>query len=357
MRRERGFSLLEVLLAAALGVVMTTAVVQLFVGSSKANALLGGQARLQESMRHAIALVSRSARSAGYFGCAATDQLVNGLNGEWRQIVEFDVSVPVEGFDGRQGSWMPSLGTLPARGGGSGLAFVGRNRIDPGRLRPGSDVVVFRRVEAPGRPIARRAATGGHPQTSAAGDPIVVVDDEGPALGADDFVVVSDCHQAALFRIGSIDSVGGATTLTRAGQPGAFGNRANQLLSANGRPYGGELGPEAAAVARVVTEIYFVARGVGLDSRNQVVWSLWRKTGAARPMELVQGIEDLQVLFGVDLNSDDGMDVLTRYVNPSEVADGRVLAIRFFATVSSGDVADDGVPRLTVPWTIALRNP
>ena len=100
---SQGFSLLELLLAAALGIVMIAAVVQLFAGSSRGNVVLGGQARLQESARHAFALLSRSARAAGYLGCGGRDRLVNGLRGGWRQVVEFDVSVLVEGFDATVG--------------------------------------------------------------------------------------------------------------------------------------------------------------------------------------------------------------------------------------------------------------
>lgn len=350
-----GFSLLELLIAAALGVVLIAAVVQLFAGSSRGNAALAGQVLLQESARHAVALLSRSARNAGYLGCGGRGALVNALNGSWREIVEFDVSRPVEGFDGRSTNWIPDIGILPTTGGRT-LAFAG-NGIDPDDLRAESDVVVFRRLEAPGRPLGRSLSTILDAVTGQGEDPQVTVD-EGFAFEADDFVVVSDCRQSALFRIGTINTVGRVATLSRPSGGGPFGNRSGRSLSSDEEPFGGETGPEGAGVGRVVTEIYFVARGAGLNNRGETVWSLWRKTGADRGAELVQGVDDLQVLFGVDLTPGDGVDAPNRYLPPGQVGDNPVRTIHFVATVSSVDAvtADERVLRRSFPWTVALRN-
>lgn len=351
MRKNHGFSILELLMAAALGIVLIAAVVQLFAGSSRGNAVLAGQASLQESARHAVALLSSSARNAGYVGCGGGDRLLNGLNGSWRQIVEFDMSRPVEGFDGVGAGWTPDLDALPIPG-GTGLAFDG-NRIDTDELRRGSDVVVLRRLEEPGRPLASALVTAVEP----VGDPMVVVD-AAFALRADDFVVIGNCRQSALFRIGRVDAGDHVARLTRPAASGPFGNRADQLLSADEQPYGGPSGPEGAAVARVVTEIYFVARGAGVNNRRQAVWSLWRKTGADRPVELVQGVNDLQALFGVDLTPGDGEDAPNRYLPPGQEGANPVKAIHFVATASSVDaVTEDGRDlQRSFSWTVALRN-
>ena len=355
MFRSRGFSLLELLIAAGLGVVLIAAVVQLFAGSSRGNAVLAGQALLQESARHAVALLSRSARNAGYLGCGGRDSLVNGLNGSWREIVEFDVSRPVEGFDGQGPNWNPDIGILPTVG-GPAPAFAG-NRIDADQLRADSDVVVFRRLEASGRPLARSLSTIPDPVTGEGEDPEVTVD-EGFALEADDFVVVSNCRQSALFRIGAINTVGRVARLSRRSVGGPFGNRAGGSLSRDGQPFGGAVGPQGAGVARVVTEIYFVARGAGINNRGESVWSLWRKTGADRPAELLQGVENLQLLFGVDLTPGNGIHSPDRYLPPGQAGANPVRTVHFVATVSSVDAvtADDRVLRRSFPWTVALRN-
>ena len=164
-RQVAGLSLLELMLAVALGVTLTAAVVQLFGGSSRSHAALGDQARLQESARHALGFLARSARNAGYRGCASGDSvLANALHGGWEDVAELDVSRPVQGFEAvgdgvDAGDWQPGLTALPVRNSGAAPAFKSRNRINLRRLRPGSDIVAFRRVE-PGVHLWPRRCSG-----------------------------------------------------------------------------------------------------------------------------------------------------------------------------------------------------
>ena len=63
-RAVAGFSLIELLLALALGLVAVTGVVQLFVSNSRTYDVSTGQARLQENARFALDFVARAARSS-----------------------------------------------------------------------------------------------------------------------------------------------------------------------------------------------------------------------------------------------------------------------------------------------------
>ena len=349
-----GFSLLEILLAASLGVVVAAALVQLFAASSRSNVLLSGEASLQESVRHAFEFLARSARGAGYLGCSAGVVVVNGLNGAWERIVEVEIAVPVDGFDGvgegnSADDWNPTLSALPVRGGdGTGLAFKSRNRITTARLKPGSDIVVFRRVDAP---VHRLAAAW-----TAGDDPLTVTVDEDSTL-AGDFALVSDCRQAVLVRIDDASDDVGRTTLTRPTGSGPFDNRTAASMFADVEPFGDEDQPAGAAVAGVVTEIYFVAEGSGANNRDGAVWSLWRKTSTHRAVELVQGIEDMEILFGVDGVADDGSGAPTRYVAPGSTTDP-VRTVRVSLVASSVDavMADDRVLSRRFSRTLALRN-
>ena len=94
-----------------------------------------------------------------------------------------------------------------------------------------------------------------------------LVEDNGElGIDADDFAVISDCRQAALFRVNRIERGDGVATLVRAAGGGPFDNAAGVSLSATDTPYGGALDSEGAAVFGVVTEIYFVARGTGRNN-------------------------------------------------------------------------------------------
>src|SRR5258705_10356383 len=106
-RRMGGFSLIELMLALALGVVVTLGIVQLFVGNSQTYTLLNGQARMQENGRVALDLITASVRSAGYLGCAPEQpNIVKNLRGNWNLLFEFDVTRPVQGNRGNAaGTW------------------------------------------------------------------------------------------------------------------------------------------------------------------------------------------------------------------------------------------------------------
>ncbi len=320
------------MLALGLGVVVAAGAARLFADSQRAYTLLHGQTRMQESARQAVDFIARSVRSAGYLGCRSSPGAVwNTLNGGWDDMFEINVSVPVEAFDGTDArgspdSWTPHLPASLMRGGG----------IDIGAVSPLTDVLVLRRVAAPGARIAAMAAPDGFP---------VVEDDGELGIEADDFAVISDCRQAALFRVDRIERGDGVATLVRG--PGA-------LLSGTDTPYGGAIGPEGAAVFGVVTEIYFIARGTGRNNVGSAPASLWRKTTTDAPVELIQGVEDLQVRLGLDGNGDRAVD---RYALAGEVAGQDVRSIDVRVTANSVDAVDGTEPmRRTLSRVIALRN-
>ena len=348
-RRAVGASLIELMLALGLGVIVASGAARLFADSQRAYELLHGQTRMQESARQALDFIARSVRSAGYMGCrSGTGRVRNTLNGSWGSIFEVDVSKPVEAFDGRDTrglpeSWTPSLARVPRKGARN--AFARGRGVDTGTILPFTDVLVLRRVASPGARVAAQAAPDGFP----------VVEDDGELdLEAGDFAVISDCRQAALFRVGQIERDDRAATLVRTSGDGLFDNAAGASLSATDTPYGSVSGPEGAAVFGVVTEIYFVAPGSGRNNAGTVPSSLWRKTTTDGPVEMIQGIEDLQVRLGLDGDGDGAVD---RYALAGDAGGQDVRSIDVQVTANSVDTVAGGEPmRRTFSRLIALRN-
>lgn len=318
-RRSAGFSLLELLLAAALGVLTTAALAQLFMSNARATVLQTGQARLQESARLALHFLAGSARSAGYFGCAPAD-LADGLGGTWRGHPIHDITTPVVGAD--------DVGDADeARAWGLG------NR----ELKPGSDIVHFRRIEGLGHDLAQPFHAAGE---------LVIARSFRPERGQ--LAVLSACGQLGVLGIEAI-ARGGRVTLA--------GSVDVDALAPAGFAYGDSTGPAAAVLAPVVSETYFVARGRFVNNRGEPSWSLWRKTGRAD--EVVSGIDDLQVLYGVDPTPNDADVAPRRYVTGDGIGAGIVRAVYFRVTASSVDaVGEDDQPLAqTVSQTVAMRNP
>jgi len=358
-RHATGFSLVELLLALALGLVVVTGIVQLFVGNSQTYAVLSGQARMQENGRFALEFIARSARSAGFFGCARDPQtLVRGLTGGWNLIPEVDVTQPVVGYDGLAGgNWAPALTSLPrSEAVDTNVRFAGAG-IDTRLIEPGTDVLAFRGLRSPGSRLTQVLQPDGSPVVAAPGPD--------SAIAAGDIIMIANCEQAAVVRVTGVNNPSGdEATLQLAigtGEP-LFQNAPSVLspigmvpftLSLLGRSYG-----EDALVGTIDSSFFFIAPGLGEDNAGQPPLALWQKSGTDAPVELVQGVEDLQVLFGIDTTTNDGIANANRYVTAANVPDpSQIVSARVSITANSVDAVDNGnLMRRTFSKTFQLRN-
>src|SRR5690606_13751600 len=124
-----------------------------------------------------------------------------------------------------------------------------------------------------------------------------------------------------------------------------------------GRSYG----PDA-TIGLLESTYFYVAEGIGEDAAGNPVRSLWQKVGNRPPVELVQGIEDLQILYGVDRTLNNEVPNANAYVPFDELPDpddpSSVVSLRVTVVASSVDaVTDDGQPlRRAFSKTILLRN-
>lgn len=102
MQRQQGLSLIELMVALLIGLVLTAAIIQMFVGSSVTYSMQSELAKLQENARFAMGYITKDLRSAGYFGCKqfdpADDNVENLLNthdespysgDEWMEVLVF----------------------------------------------------------------------------------------------------------------------------------------------------------------------------------------------------------------------------------------------------------------------------
>jgi type IV pilus assembly protein PilW len=81
--RQRGLSLIELMIAITLGLVLMTGVIQVFLSSKNVFSTQQAVSRIQETGRLAIEFISRDTRMAGYMGCgsrAKTVDITNSLN-------------------------------------------------------------------------------------------------------------------------------------------------------------------------------------------------------------------------------------------------------------------------------------
>ena len=72
---QRGFSLIELMIAMTLGLMLILGVTQVFLGSKRSFVMQQQVAALQENARFMLTRISRDVRQAGLFGCLDLQRL------------------------------------------------------------------------------------------------------------------------------------------------------------------------------------------------------------------------------------------------------------------------------------------
>src|SRR5579872_6510259 len=100
MRRIRGFSMVEMMIAIMLALVVTVAVVSVFVGSRAAYQSTTGVAAVTDGGRFAMSFIEDSARNAGWFACNHADPNTSMDYLNWVGTpLQFDFRYAVGGFE------------------------------------------------------------------------------------------------------------------------------------------------------------------------------------------------------------------------------------------------------------------
>lgn len=285
---QLGFTIVEVMIAMVIGLLLTGGVIQIFTSVSATNRVHEDTARMQENGRMALEIMGRDIRMADFWGCAASgSNVTNNLDPLGTGYVDY-VAGGIDGDD-------DYLGAGPDR-------LIIRGGVDAGLA-----------VEAPFGP-----------QASA-----VVQVPDGNGLSQSDIVFVSDCSAADIFQITNAnpDSSGqlvhntGATTAPgnyNATNPGCPGANAHCLS----KIYGSD-----ATVFRTQEIIYTI--GVGSEGEP----ALFRNSE-----EFLDGVEDLQILYGEDTDAPGtaGSGIADYYVPADQVVDmTQVISIRIAVVTRS----------------------
>jgi type IV pilus assembly protein PilW len=271
------------MVAIVIGLFLLGGVTQVYLVSKQTYRFQEDLARLQESGRFALEILTKDLRMAGYIGCttaAAFANTIAGAPGDWR----FDFSRAIYGYDN----------------GPSGFPSEFQ-----GDVHSGTDSLVVMRGDSDQSYLVKNQASATAPIELAAAH----------NLAQGDAVLVTDCVQSALFRKSgtSTTEVEHATGTNCDGRLGGTYD-CDDVSTAINYSYG----PDAKVLGTSIKAYY-----VG-DSEEPNVPALFRErllaAGTTQAEELVQGVENLQVLFGVDtdLAAPDG--VANQYKSASAVS-------------------------------------
>lgn len=305
-------TLVELLIAMVLGLVLMAGVMQVFVSNRAAYSFNEGLSRLQENGRFATDALSFHGRMAGYLGCLSDISIVNNLG--TGNPLAFDFGQSLFGYE--------AVGTNPGDTFAAG-AVNPANSADAtdwsgslpaalvGDVLPGSDVL-----------IVRNMTPQSHTLLSPFSDADKVYVDAAVAnytLGG--IGVVSDCQKASVFQITGISSETSGISLSHA--TGTY-TPANVLATWDtDQQYAA-----GAEMRRAETWIYYVGARNGNGPPVLFQQSL-QQNGAVVELvaeELVEGVDTMQVLYGVDSDGDAAVDA---YTTANSVADwGEVVSLR-----------------------------
>lgn len=340
---QAGLSLVETMIAMSLGAVVTVGVIQLFTANSEAYNLMQGQSRMQESARFALDFISRGVRQAGYKGCwSENEEVFTSLPGA--VPYEFDVSRGMRAYNHLGGGWAPDP-TVEF-----GSPYEAGNEIDMADIVPGTDIFTVRYAAQTEANITQNHTTHANPVPTSI--PFADIENDAGTLtwpgqfAVGDLMLLHDCEKSSILRLTGISSyvINGGNLADYPSAPGvgtyaqlehATGVGANDNLVAltNDQSFFEDDGK----VSAIRTATFFIAPGAGINNVGETPLSLWRKFGTDAPVEIVEGIEDLQILFGLDEN-DDG--VPNNYRTANLVNDNdyvRVRTVRITITANSVD--------------------
>ncbi len=351
-RFAKGLSVIEMMIALALSSVVTLGVVQLFVANSEGYSQMQGQSRVQESARFALNFIGRSVRKAGYRGCFSDAEAIHTMMLNDILPYEFDVRTGIQGFEGQGTGWNPTFASvqMPISRGAIdtnvwdpnelrvlGAAYDGSGRgIDDREIIHGSDVITFKNMSVVDRRLTAPMVTSTENITIAS-----TVAPDALGFDRDHMAMIHDCEKATVFRITEMTPSGGITTIQHlTDDTDGWGNTTALLAELN--TFGAD-----SAVSAIETVTYFLAPSAGFNQQGNQTISLWRKSGIEAPIELVEGVENMQIVYGFDTDFD---GVPNQYIDAPLVTNWtQVETIRVTLIVASVDDVG-GTTNVNMPY-------
>ncbi len=269
-RKQAGFSMVELMVALVLGLFLATAILQTFLGAKQTYEYQQEFSRIQENGRFAMEFLSRDIRQADYWGCLKTGvEIKSIINGQG--LID-DFGIGLDGFDNLQSA---STGYTSFFGGAGNQPDA---IVLQGGREEGFSVVP---------PVMPPNAGMLHVVNSS-------------QISPGEILLVTDCTEGRVFQ-----SMGPATAQTAV--PHAGGNSEHPgNITPGVFDYAFKPG---SSIFKAASIRYWIREGVSgepvlvrsyqYEEGASCDWDavdFWARCG----LELVEGVENMQILYGVD---------------------------------------------------------
>lgn len=290
---HHGFTLVEFMIAITLSTFIILGLLSVYSSGKKTYVVQEGLARLQENGRFTTHYMNKIIRMAGYQGCVSSQNLtLRNIVAAPSPVMNFDNAVL--GYDATGTTWTPNL-----------PAYL--NGLD---IKEGTDVIeVWQTTDL----NIRLSADMANPNAA-----IVLADPDGDGdhregIAQDDIFVITDCE------VGDIAAAGGNEVAISIAV--AASNNTSVSLS---KAYTTD-----AKVLRFDYTAFYIKDTGRTNANGNIIYALVARDIDGNELELADGVEDLQITYGIDTD-DDGTADTYQTANTVDAADNwdNVLTVR-----------------------------
>ncbi|MCG7530607.1 PilW family protein [Psychrobium sp. MM17-31] len=273
---QQGFSIVELLIALVISVATIGGLFSIYLNTRTAQEVTEASSRVQESGRFAMEYLKRDIRMIGYRGCVSNNTPLTTINSK---------GIPA-GYD-------PIASELIAYtiddGWETGTQFEGKTGITS-IIKKGTDAIYIARMSSVSAQLSEN-------QSDSSAN-IKVNQSSGVTFKKDEVIYISDCVTADIFTVtNSPNTKDGVITLTHAQGT----NETNNLSKAY---------QSNANIARYQATLYFIGdtgrknrQGAPIFALHQTVVDYGGATASYSTQELIEGVENMKILYGEVLAS------------------------------------------------------
>lgn len=341
LKKQQGFSLLELMIALSIGLIITGAILEIFFGGLLIFNTQSGLAKLQENARFATNFITKDARAAGFFGCDINATKMNVITNASNTIpTELDFTDSFNGLDN-----------------------VAANKTYSGvKVTPGTDVLILKYASTD-----NICEIDTHNSTSN-----TFSCQANHVFAQNQPLVATDCKHNAFFLLSNSEAINTSKEVKHQLMPLSTPKNCSNNLGLGSNCVNNPHSFNSGSILPLHSIVYFVANNnfnqPALFRQVLQINAAGNLTNVAR--EIVEGVEDIQILYGEDSNSDGSVNF---YGPLSTVDTSKILSIRLQLLLRSVEsnltdtfqqyfyngamhTANDNYLRKVFSTTITLRN-
>ncbi|VUD52907.1 hypothetical protein TDB9533_01727 [Thalassocella blandensis] len=263
MFKQKGLSLIELMVSLVIGLVLMTGVVEVFISSKGTFTTQNAMSRVQEVGRLAIDFMAKDIRQAGYAGCITRGEMeiVDGLDASASSDYRYSFVNAIRGYDADTAE-----NTLNVTDGLTGI-----------EVKANTDALF---VSSAGASSLSLSQSTGSTNTVKANGAV-----SGGCVGdvcEGDIVVLSDCVQARRFQVTGLTENSGKVDVKYDDSSATPGN--------NTASWGQEF-DTGSQIIRTTNMLYFIADNEFGEP------SLYQKVGDDLPIVLLEGVQDMKLTY------------------------------------------------------------